>query len=124
MYYIFLLYIHPTGRTLVSAETSSVDLSKEGGEVDNTDESTDSNTEKNTTTTDTTPLTTTQAEDMCEWLKVTLGNKVSTVKVTNRLSDSPAIVTDHESGALRRMMKMVVSVCISEMCIVSMMYIL
>ena len=31
------------------------------------------------------------------------------MKVTKRLSDSPAIVTDHESGALRRMMKMVVS---------------
>ena len=123
MYYIFSLYLHPTGRTLVSAETSSVDLSKEGGEADNTDESTDSSNEKNTTTTDTTPLTTTQAEDMCEWLKVTLGNKVSTVKVTNRLSDSPAIVTDHESGALRRMMKMVVSVCFSQIYIVNMMYI-
>lgn len=30
------------------------------------------------------------------------------LQITNRLSDSPAIVTDHESGALRRMMKMVV----------------
>jgi HSP90 family molecular chaperone len=29
------------------------------------------------------------------------------IKVTNRLSDSPAIVTDHESGALRRMLKMI-----------------
>ena len=29
------------------------------------------------------------------------------VRPTTRLSDSPAIVTDHESGALRRMMKMV-----------------
>jgi TNF receptor-associated protein 1 len=28
------------------------------------------------------------------------------VKTTTRLSDSPAIITDHESGALRRMMKM------------------
>lgn len=30
------------------------------------------------------------------------------MKVTKRLSDSLAIVTDHESGALRRMVKMVV----------------
>jgi HSP90 family molecular chaperone len=28
------------------------------------------------------------------------------VKVTHRLSGSPAIVTDHESGALRRMQRM------------------
>jgi TNF receptor-associated protein 1 len=31
--------------------------------------------------------------------------KVREVRVTHRLSDSPAIVTDHQSGALRRMMK-------------------
>jgi len=36
--------------------------------------------------------------------------QVKQVKVTKRLSDSPAIVTDHESGALRRMMKMVVRI--------------
>ncbi|CAN0038426.1 unnamed protein product [Discosporangium mesarthrocarpum] len=29
------------------------------------------------------------------------------VKTTSRLSDSPAIVSNHESGALRRMMRMV-----------------
>jgi HSP90 family molecular chaperone len=55
------------------------------------------------------PLTDAEAQDCCTWLALTLGKKVSTVKVTKRLSDSPAIVTDHESGALRRMMKMVVS---------------
>ena len=38
------------------------------------------------------------------------------MKVTKRLSDSPAIVTDHESGALRRMMKMVVSLNLPEFC--------
>lgn len=37
-------------------------------------------------------------------------SQVKQVKVTKRLSDSPAIVTDHESGALRRMMKMVVRI--------------
>lgn len=52
-------------------------------------------------------LSESESKDMCEWLKVTLGTKVREVKTTNRLSDSPAIVTDHESGALRRMMKMV-----------------
>ena len=56
-----------------------------------------------------TKLTEAEGKDMCEWFKVTLGTKVRDVKTTNRLSDSPAIVTDHESGALRRMMRMVVS---------------
>jgi len=29
------------------------------------------------------------------------------VKTTSRLVDSPAVITDHESGALRRMMRLV-----------------
>lgn len=47
---------------------------------------------------------------MCAWLKVALGSRVSDVKITTRLSDSPAIVTDHESGTMRRMIRMVVSI--------------
>jgi TNF receptor-associated protein 1 len=37
----------------------------------------------------------------------TLPTKLASVKATARLVDSPAVITDHESGALRRMMKMV-----------------
>lgn len=37
----------------------------------------------------------------------TLPEKLADAKATTRLYDSPAIVTDHESGALRRMMRMV-----------------
>lgn len=33
--------------------------------------------------------------------------QVFEVKVTSRLKDSPAIISSHESGALRRMMRMV-----------------
>ena len=36
-----------------------------------------------------------------------LGDRVTGVKTTSRLYDSPAIVTDHESASLRRMMQMV-----------------
>lgn len=89
----------------MSAETSTVDLSKEGGAPEEDTDTDKSATAKGSAT----PLTDAQAQDFCEWLKITLGKKVSTVKVTKRLSDSPAIVTDHESGALRRMLKMVVS---------------
>ena len=45
---------------------------------------------------------------VCGWLRQTLGDtRVREVRVTHRLSGSPAIITDHESGALRRMMAMV-----------------
>ena len=48
------------------------------------------------------------AADVCAWLTATLGpSKVSNVKTTNRLGSSPAIITNHESGAMRRMMRMV-----------------
>lgn len=46
-------------------------------------------------------------EDLGKWLVSTLPNKLQDAKATSRLYDSPAIVTDHESGALRRMMRMV-----------------
>ena len=36
-----------------------------------------------------------------------LGCQVFEVKVTSRLKDSPAIISSHESGALRKMMRMV-----------------
>lgn len=51
-------------------------------------------------------LTDEEANDLCSWLKTVLGTKVREVRTTNRLNDSPAIVTDHESGTLRKMMRM------------------
>lgn len=93
------------GRTLLSAETSSIDLSKEGSvPEDAEDENKEDSKDKKASVT---PLTDAEAEDCCTWLSMALTGKVSSVKITKRLSDSPAIVTDHESGALRRMMKMV-----------------
>jgi TNF receptor-associated protein 1 len=94
----------------MSAETSTVDLSKEGGAAAEDAAQEDANKEGSTAAKAGKPLSESEAQDFCQWLQVTLGSKkVSEVKVTKRLSDSPAIVTDHESGALRRMMKMVVS---------------
>lgn len=94
-----------SGRELVSAETSTIDLGdatssevKKDDDKDKTEASSDNNIEK---------LTEEQSTDLCNWLTSQLGKKVRQVKTTNRLSDSPAIVTDHESGAMRRMMKMV-----------------
>jgi hypothetical protein len=53
------------------------------------------------------PLTEAEAGELGKWLVETLPEKLMEVKPTTRLYDSPAIVTDHESGALRRMMRMV-----------------
>ncbi|GMH71783.1 hypothetical protein TrST_g6818 [Triparma strigata] len=47
-------------------------------------------------------------EEIIGYIKQVLGeSKVSKVEKTSRLKSTPAIVTDHESGAMRRMMKMV-----------------
>ena len=94
---------------MVSAESSSVDLgplptpdSKAADEKDKEKKDGD----KAVVST----LTEVESAVLCDWLSATLGPlKVRNVKTTSRLSDSPAIVTDHESGALRRMMKMLVS---------------
>lgn len=78
------------GRMLVSGESKDVDVG-----TGTNDESEDA------------------AEDaaahdgLVAWLKDALSDRVREVKTTTRLSDSPAIVTDHESAALRRMMQMV-----------------
>merc|ERR1712025_522209 len=46
--------------------------------------------------------------DVCTWMKSTLGDiKVASVRPSSRLVSSPAIVTDSESGMMRRMMRMV-----------------
>ena len=116
------------GRNFVSAETSSVDLSKEssGAEEDKDKEKKDGEKEedgkdgeedkkKDDASAAVVGLDDSKAAVLCSWLKASLGEaRVREVKTTDRLSDSPAIVTDHESGALRRMMKMLVrtSTCI------------
>lgn len=48
-----------------------------------------------------------EAGELCEWFQTVLGDKVAAVKTTRRLQDNPAIVSSHESGSLRRMMRMV-----------------
>jgi HSP90 family molecular chaperone len=82
------------GRPLVSVEKGDIDLgdkvdeiSAEGGDI---------------------RLNKEQAIEFCDWFKTSLGDeKVSVCKVTNRLGASPAVVTDTESGAMRRMMRLV-----------------
>lgn len=96
------------GRDLVSAENSSIDLSKESSSADEKTEDDKKDEEKEgTVASDAAKLSDEEANDFCAWMTSTLGSKVREVKITTRLSGSPAIVTDHESGAMRRMLKMV-----------------
>lgn len=48
-----------------------------------------------------------QSKDLCDWMKATLKDVASAVKVSSRLEGFPAVVVDHESATLRRMMRMV-----------------
>jgi len=79
-------------KDLVGADRSSINLDKEEEEKDD-DSDVGLNKEK--------------ANDLIAFLKVKLGTKASDITVTNRLVDSPAIITDHESVAIRRMMQAV-----------------
>lgn len=87
-------------RNLVSVEKGDIDLSdlkkKEDGDKSNKLYQADRE------------LTTAEIDEFCAWFKTELGEKkVTSCVATNRLSTSPAIVTDNESGAMRRMMRMV-----------------
>jgi TNF receptor-associated protein 1 len=52
-------------------------------------------------------LTPAQVDELGAWLLKALPKRLGKVRATTRLRNSPAVVTDHESAALRRMMRMV-----------------
>jgi len=87
------------GRQLVSAEKGDIELDKPKDDEKVESEGPDSELSSS--------LNKTEADEFCAWFQMTLNKKVSKCKVTSRLSSSPAIITDNESGALRRMMRMV-----------------
>jgi HSP90 family molecular chaperone len=93
------------GRQLVSVEKSDIDLSK----FDIKDKTNDDDKEKDGTSNNNKhTLSSTQAIEVCTWFKDAVGeNKVGSCRPSSRLVSSPAIVTDNESGLMRRMMRMV-----------------
>jgi len=76
------------GKKLISIESSDVDKDS------NATESKEGLTDREVT-------------ELSKWLKDTLSDKISNVKASYRLVSSPAIVVDHESANMRRMMKFV-----------------
>eukprot|EP00534_Pseudo-nitzschia_fraudulenta_P012672 CAMPEP_0201218236 /NCGR_PEP_ID=MMETSP0851-20130426/190473_1 /ASSEMBLY_ACC=CAM_ASM_000631 /TAXON_ID=183588 /ORGANISM="Pseudo-nitzschia fraudulenta, Strain WWA7" /LENGTH=824 /DNA_ID=CAMNT_0047507915 /DNA_START=1095 /DNA_END=3570 /DNA_ORIENTATION=- len=99
------------GRQLVSVEKSDIDLSKFDDKAKDDDSEDENEKDKKNDTSDagdTLKLSATEAIDVCTWMKKTLGDsKVVSCRPSSRLVNSPAIVTDNESGMMRRMMRMV-----------------
>mmetsp|Transcript_27019 Transcript_27019/g.64527 ORF Transcript_27019/g.64527 Transcript_27019/m.64527 type:complete len:864 (+) Transcript_27019:93-2684(+) len=99
------------GRKLVSVEKSDIDLSKfDRKDKDSTKDGEDNDDDDMKTGDDKNKgkLSATEAMDLSLWFKEAVGEqKVNTCRPSSRLVSSPAIVTDNESGALRRMMRMV-----------------
>ncbi|KAL3776542.1 hypothetical protein ACHAW5_008704 [Stephanodiscus triporus] len=93
------------GRNLLSADRSEVDLPQSDG--DDSDADKDGQAEKDDASPSGKSLSTAEAAKFCSWFQTTLSTKVSKCKTTNRLSSSPAVVTDNESAAMRRMMRIV-----------------
>lgn len=85
-------------RTLVSIDKGDIDLSNI---------STKTKEEKSEDKADTPGsfLSDQEAAEFCAWLKITLPDKLEKCQITKRLSTSPAIITDTESAAMRKMMK-------------------
>ncbi len=90
-------------RVIVSVEKGDLDVLEEDAKDSNRNE-------KNSGTKDIAEpykLSVEESTDFCTWFETTLKDKVKKAKVTNRLGNSPAIITDHESAALRMMMKVI-----------------
>eukprot|EP00560_Eucampia_antarctica_P007511 CAMPEP_0197828500 /NCGR_PEP_ID=MMETSP1437-20131217/5049_1 /TAXON_ID=49252 ORGANISM="Eucampia antarctica, Strain CCMP1452" /NCGR_SAMPLE_ID=MMETSP1437 /ASSEMBLY_ACC=CAM_ASM_001096 /LENGTH=709 /DNA_ID=CAMNT_0043429723 /DNA_START=260 /DNA_END=2390 /DNA_ORIENTATION=+ len=82
-------------RAIVNVEKGDIDLGDSSSEDDKKEDSKSAG------------LNDKDATDFCAWYQMTLNDKISSCKTTNRLSSSPAVVTNNESGAMRRMMRMV-----------------
>lgn len=111
------------GRNLVSVEKGDIDLSALTNDDDDNDgkkkkkkkedgkdaeSDSDSDDEDDEDDNNQESLDATQAMDFCLWMKDAVGqDKIATCRPSNRLVSSPAIVTDHESGSMRRMMRLV-----------------
>lgn len=93
------------GRKLVSVEKSDIDLSAfmDDNEATDSDKGKDSNLYSSSR-----ELNPAECLEFCEWFRKELGEKkIASCTITKRLTNTPAIVTDNESGAMRRMMRLV-----------------
>ena len=97
------------GRSIVSVDKGDIDLSQIT-KAKSTDSDSDSDTEDDADKLYKADrkLTSEETVEFCNWFKAELGGeKISSCTATTRLTSSPAIITDSESGAMRRMMRYV-----------------
>jgi len=78
------------GREIVSIEKGDIDIGKKDKKDDKSHK-----------------IKKEKIENFCKYFRETLKDKVQTCKSTTRLTSTPAIITNHESGALRKMMRLV-----------------
>jgi TNF receptor-associated protein 1 len=101
------------GRKLVTAETANIDpKTLQGIKKEEVDESKKEGSNEKTSSEpsaheSSTPLTEEQISELGSWMVSSLPGKLLKVKSTHRLKSSPAVITDHESAAVRRMLRMV-----------------
>ncbi len=93
------------GRNLLSADRSELELPKEEEDAKKGDEEVN----KDDTSAASTALSKLEATEFCSWFQTTLKSKVAKCITTDRLSSSPAVITDNESGALRNLMRILES---------------
>lgn len=96
-------------RELVGADRSGIDLGGGDGKKDGDEKKVEGEDEEGDESgaAGKTKLTDSQAAQFCSWFRSALPDKVAHCKTTDRLASSPAVITDGESGAVRRMMRMV-----------------
>ena len=86
------------GKKFMSVENAEIDLSAEDTKKE------DGKTEDGSAKKE--GLNEQQAAELASWMKTSLGEKVKDVKITHRLVESPAIVTDSNNAGYRRMVRM------------------
>lgn len=84
------------GRKLISAESGGIDLRSDGGRATDEERGESDKSDENSDQIH---------KEMADWMQETLSEQVRDVQVTTRLKDSPAIIVDHESATIQRMMK-------------------
>lgn len=98
------------GRKLVAAESGEKELGlSPRDENEAKDESSTKDGDDKASSTGAkkiTKLNKNEATELREWMSKELSDVVIKVEISNRLVDSPAVVVNHESASLRRMMKL------------------
>jgi TNF receptor-associated protein 1 len=94
-------------KNLISADKGNIDFNHMKKKTDDADEEKEKKDAKSESIYKADrELTKEEQLEFCAWYRKTLESKLASISCTNRLTTSPAIVTDTQSIAMRRMMKM------------------